>query len=81
MIKAINTLVGFGWIKNETLRKAVRLAFNVGMVLASSVPAAAPVLQLIGVTPGPEAASVAAAVSVITEVFRNTTKNQETAAK
>lgn len=70
MFNIINNIVGFAWIKNETLRKTVRLAFNVGLVIVAAQPGFAPVLAVIGITPGPEAQAVAGAVGIIAEAVR-----------
>lgn len=74
MLNGLNKIIAFGWIKNETARKCVRLAFNVGLVFAASTPAAAPILAVLNLAPSPEAGAIVSAVSVILEAVRNTTK-------
>ncbi len=76
MFKGIARLLGFDFIKNQTIRKVVRVMVNVGLAaVAGANPASAPLLALIGLVPGPGAVAAAGAILGAVEAVRNEVKH------
>jgi hypothetical protein len=73
-MKKIAYILGFDWIKSKPLKNAVRLAVNVGLVLASQTPQGAAIMALLGVTAPDQAAAIAAAGTALVEAIRTAVK-------
>jgi len=75
MFKSIARIIGFDWIKNTTVKNIVRFVFNVGLVVVSGLPQAAPVLTIFGLAPDPTLAAQVAAVAGLLEAARSAIKH------
>lgn len=75
MFKSIAAIIGFDWIKNTTVKNIVRFVFNVGLVVVSGLPQAAPILTVFGIVPDPILAAQVAAAAGLIEAARSAIKH------
>jgi len=76
-MKNISHLLGLDFIKNQTVKKIARVVLNSGLVLLAGTPYGAPLLAVLGVVPGPDAAAIVATAGALLEGVRNAIKHQD----